>query len=418
MTTVSVRAKLARTGPGRHDLGVRLASEGDWEAIQHAHSRVFGTRSDSVFRESWRRQVDLDDILVTEDRTAQAHKLVGTAMFYRLSVTVPGGQIVGAAGGGMSLVEPTHRRLGIYRSMYTELLSLVQSRGYPLLIGMPSKGTIYRRFGLGPASRVQEIEIDRRFATFPTRAAAAQTVSSIDSAHAREILPSIYEVCARVMPGAVKRSVEWWELFFSDGGERNGICSERFYFVHPEGYAAYRFVNEAAGPVVHVEDLYTTSDSAHSDLWEALLGLEMFDVLRAKISQSDPLPLKLDDIRCVRIVGVRDELWVRIVDVASALSMRRYASDDELVIQVGDPVGLASGNYRLITENGSVECRKDDTQPDLTINLDDLGSLYLGGFDAHILAKAGRIKGITGNSVARLAALFQTRERPFCGTSF
>ncbi|WP_083889739.1 sterol carrier protein domain-containing protein [Nocardia pneumoniae] len=70
------------------------------------------------------------------------------------------------------------------------------------------------------------------------------------------------------------------------------------------------------------------------------------------------------------------------------------------------------------SKDNSVECRKDDTQPDVRINLDDLGTLYLGGFDAHILAKAGRIKGITGNSVARLAALFQTRERPFCGTSF
>ncbi|MBN7438273.1 GNAT family N-acetyltransferase [Mycobacteroides abscessus subsp. abscessus] len=400
---------------------LRLASDDDMELIMQAHSRVFGTRSDTRHRANWKRQTNVDDILLAVEKHGREEKFVGTAMYYDMTLGLPGGTEIAAAGGGMSLVEPTHRRRGIFRSMYSELLRLAQSRHYPVLVGMPSQGTIYRRFGRGPASQAQSLVIDRRRATLCVPTRTAYTVQCREAAETVQVIPSLYRAYAAVTPGAVSRSDAWWDLYFESGSIGSHIESRRFYFTHPEGYATYRIQEHAGGSaVVKVEELCASTDEAHSDLWDAVLGLEAFDTVVAETSPSDPLPLKLVDLRAARIADLRDVMWLRILDVPVALSARGYTVDGEVVIGVEDPLDLSGGTFRLRAIDGTGYCDRidTDTKPDLVLTLDNLSSLYLGGFDAHQLASAGRLHVNNPSALSTAESLFRSNVRPFCNTYF
>lgn len=397
---------------------LRFALDSDLGPIMQAHSRVFGTRSDAMYRANWKQQTHLEDILLAVDNQGAARKIIGTAMYYRMSLCLPGRRQVAVAGGGMTLVEPTHRRRGIFREMYSELLRLAQSRGYPVLVGMPSQGTIYRRFGRGPATQAQSITIDRRRANLCVPTKIPHTIDSCDSTEAMRIVPARYAAYAATTPGAVSRSGTWWDLYFADEGFRGVDQSERFYFVHPDGYAAYRIQQGPGHAAVKVDEVCAATDQAHSDLWAAILGLEAFDTVTAEISPSDPLALKLVDIRAVRVTNLRDVMWLRILDVSAALSAREYASDGQLVIRVDDPIALSGGTFRLTVYGGIACCERADADPELLLSLDDLSSLYLGGFDVHQLLRAGRLHAVNPKALAVAESVFFCAERPFCSTYF
>ena len=73
---------------------------------------------------------------------------------------------------------------------------------------------------------------------------------------------------------------------------------------------------------------------------------------------------------------VGDALWVRLVDVAAALSARSYAGDGEVVVEVAD-VFCPWNEGRWRVGNGGVD--RTDADADLRCDVGVLGSVYLGG---------------------------------------
>jgi hypothetical protein len=62
----------------------------------------------------------------------------------------------------------------------------------------------------------------------------------------------------------------------------------------------------------------------------------------------DPLRWLLADPRGLRVTGVTDMLWIRLVDVAATLAARRYAAPGRLVLEVEDAFWPANtGRYLL-----------------------------------------------------------------------
>ena len=71
-----------------------------------------------------------------------------------------------------------------------------------------------------------------------------------------------------------------------------------------------------------------------------------------------------------------------------------------------------AGSWRLDGGPDGAVCARVATAPDLTIDLPALGSLYLGGMSASLLASAGRIRG-SRESVGLLSRMFRTDQEPF-----
>jgi predicted acetyltransferase len=117
-------------------------------------------------------------------------------------------------------------------------------------------------------------------------------------------------------------------------------------------------------------------------------------------------------------LGMRliDALWIRLVDVAAALSQRGWeAEGPPLVIGVNDAFcPWNQGSFRLA--GGKAE--RTDAAPDLTLDVDALGSAYLGGFGFTRLADAGRAVEHTRGALLRADALFRSARAPWCPEIF
>ncbi len=101
-----------------------------------------------------------------------------------------------------------------------------------------------------------------------------------------------------------------------------------------------------------------------------------------------------------------DSLWVRLVDVAAALTARRYARDPDVVIAVADDVcAWNTGRYRLSADG----CVRTRAAADLELDVSSLAAAYLGGTTLRMLAAAGRVRELTPGAVARASAAFRAR---------
>ena len=142
-------------------LSLRRATDADWDDIITTDARAFAMRNPlpDDERADLRGKVDDSDIVLIRDDSRSPAPLVGVSMFYRMSLTVPGGSVRNAAGLSWVSVASTHRRRGILRRMLTELFGQWESEGQVFAILTASEGTIYERFGFGPACFSQQVRI-------------------------------------------------------------------------------------------------------------------------------------------------------------------------------------------------------------------------------------------------------------------
>jgi predicted acetyltransferase len=64
------------------------------------------------------------------------------------------------------------------------------------------------------------------------------------------------------------------------------------------------------------------------------------------------------------------------------------------------------------------EARRTDEQPELVLNVRELGSVYLGGFTFADLQRALRLEELAAGAVARADAIFRTDRAPWCPEIF
>lgn len=73
------------------NIRIRYATDDDLETVYKNQARVYGVTVERGDVEAWKRRVRTDDILVAEDISSPQHPfVVGTSLYYRLQLTVPG----------------------------------------------------------------------------------------------------------------------------------------------------------------------------------------------------------------------------------------------------------------------------------------------------------------------------------------
>ena len=110
-----------------------------------------------------------------------------------------------------------------------------------------------------------------------------------------------------------------------------------------------------------------------------------------------------------------DSLWVRLVDVGAALSGREYAGEGRIVFDVRDAV-CPWNEGRWVLENGRAE-RTDDAA-EIALDVDVLGSAYLGAVSFAQLRDALRLEELQPGAVERADAVFAWRPLPWCPEIF
>jgi predicted acetyltransferase len=111
---------------------------------------------------------------------------------------------------------------------------------------------------------------------------------------------------------------------------------------------------------------------------------------------------------------VLEALWVRLVDVGAALSARRLG-EGEVVLDVRDEF-CPWNTSRWRVGDGSAD--RTTAPADLTLSVEALASVYLGGFTFEGLRWAGRLEEPKPGAIARADALLGTERLPWCPEIF
>jgi predicted acetyltransferase len=350
---------------------------------------------------------------------------VGTAGAYSFELTLPGGILVPAPGVTAVGVLPSHRRRGVLSAMMRHQLTELRARGEFLSVLLASEAVIYRRFGYGPATYTTRLTVPRhraalalpranRTADAPAAVPGTGSVELLRRGECGEILEQVYDRYRRAQPGALSRPHHWWT---SGAGRPPVSPAPRYVAVHrdadgvPDGYASYSLGDDT----LTVDETIATDDAVFTTLAGYVLGHDLVtQVVFKHVPPGHPLRWQLADFRAGQVSGDTDWLWVRLLDVPRALTARGWFTDGELVLDVDDPFLGEHGRYLLTVRDGKAECVPTDREPDLSLDVSDLGSLYLGGTAPSTLVRAGHIRAHRLGAAALADALFRAERTPHC----
>ncbi|MCV7102611.1 GNAT family N-acetyltransferase [Mycobacterium palustre] len=403
---------------------IKHPTDDDWQAVYENQARAYGISVDPGDVEAWTRRVNLQDILVAEDLSDPEHPLiVGTSLYYRLRLTVPGGANLDAAWLSMIAVAATHQGQGIWQRLSLQGFGILQDRGYPILCGVPTQPAVYEILGAGVASYARTYDIEPRFTELrakPSRNRARE----IDAARAARLLPPLYDRWCAITPGALSRDDAWWDDILEDRVTQRENGSTLNSIAHPDGFLTYRVVGASPhafrrpfGTVI-VQDFCPITPEAHTELLAVLVGSKTFDNIVIEVPVDDPLALKLKDQLAAKTTGMSDFLWMRIMDVPEVLGARAYSARADITIEVADPLSVAGGRFLLHTRDGAGKCTPHEGPADVQIGLGDLGTIYMGAHRPSELHRASRITELRPGAIRDLDAAFAVERAPYCGTLF
>ncbi|MEV5253075.1 GNAT family N-acetyltransferase [Streptomyces werraensis] len=360
-------------------------------------------------------------------------RCVATFRSFAQELTVAGGAAVPADAVTNVTVSPTHRRRGLLTRMMAQDLAAAKERGDVVATLIAAEYPIYGRYGFGPATWTTEWTIDVPRAGLDPRWAGPEDggrIDLVDAEDVRKLGPELHERLRRSQPGAVSRDELWWQL--ATGAVRfHATFHEPFHVVHRsaagevQGMAAYTTDDtwgDAKQPLntAKVKWLIGVTPAAERALWRYLCSIDW--VVRVKSGYRAPddlLPHVLPDPRAAAVTTQADWLWVRILDVVRALEARTYEAAGALVLEVADAGGLAGGRYRLeASADGAGTCAPTTENPDLSLDVADLATLWLGDESAVRLAALGRVREERAGAARQADALLRTSRRPWCPDIF
>lgn len=370
---------------------------------------------------------------------ANAESPIATASCWPTELTVPGARSITSWAISTITVAPTHRRRGIASAMLEAELRTAHALGIPMAILTASEATIYRRWGFAPAAMMANWTIDPRRVKW-TGPQASGRVQYVDAERLLVDGHAIVEAARLATPGLIHFDGQLWERMLGVGDEELG---RRLRFVRyddatgvPRGFAVYsvlKDVTHSGRSIIEVRYLGAATDEAYAGLWRFLFELDLVGEVRAPMRPTEePFAWQISDYRAAVKSNEHDHLWARILDLPAALEARRYSAPGRVVFEVADPLGFAAGRWQLDVDQdgvGTVTKLADDAAPVaarpaalaasvISLGVNELSSLYLGGVSATLLARAGTIAERTAGAAAVVDAAFRSDVAPWLSIWF
>ena len=406
---------------------IRPITEEEFPAFHRAAGLAFLDHTAPEDTEHEKSFFEFDRSLAAFD----AGQIVATAEIFSFTLTLPGLAAVPAGGVSWITVLPTHRRRGILTDIMRQQARDMRERGEAIGMLYASESIIYGRFGYGLATQTANYEIRTRDGGFARAPETDGRIRFVDKDGARDILPEVYDRWRGTQPGALSRSPEYWEGTWRDPERhRPSGAGARFYVVHraesgePDGYVTYRIKDDwnDAGPnsTMLLREIVALTPAVRASIWRFCLDMDLVRTVTAYgFPPHEPLRWMLADPRQMRTTAIADGLWIRLLDIPAALAARRYLTEDRLVFAVADPFGPENdGCYELEGSPSGADCRRVDRQPDISLQVADLGAAYLGGVSFSLLAQAGRVVENTRGTLCRADVMFASAPPAFCGSHF
>ena len=379
-----------------------------------AEARAHGNRLDDD-PEILRPNFDLERSIGVFDGT----EIVGGAHSHMIEMSIPGGSAT-IAGVANIAVQPTHTRQGVMTRMMHHQINDIYKRGEPLAALFATESIIYGRFGYGIGSLYERWTIDRPHNGYNRGFENHGRVSFVDPADIVNNLPEVFQRATVDRPGVFQKPVHQWERDAHAPEHLEGGQGGLFYIAYEEdgridGYAIYRIV----GTNLCVNELMAVTSEANTALWRFCFDVDRMSTTEAlRRPVDDALPWILADPRRLQR-STRDGVWVRVIDVTSALNIRRYMRNDQLVLDVKDDLcPWNSGKFKLESSPEGGNCKASVSTPDLLIDVSNLASVYMGAVSFSTLAMAGLAHEMTPGALLRADLMFAVQHPPWTPCNF
>lgn len=346
---------------------------------------------------------------------------IGVVGSYDTEIAVPGGNRVPVAAVDGVGVRADRTRRGVLTAMMRTQLDYLAGRGFALACLHASEPTIYGRFGYGVGALGKTVSIARPAARLHDALLPSGEVRLLSAEEAVKEIPSLYQRIGLHRPGMIGRPDMWWPMVHDQHVRRDHVVAVHSGPDGDDGFVSYKAVDQGTiqGPhrkVLSVRELHAATDTARVELWRYLLSVDLVSEVHARYRPVDePLALMVTDPRHAATTEVGGDLWVRLLDVGAALSARTYRDAGTVVLDVTDRrLPVNTGRYEV----GAAGARRTEAAAGLSLDVDVLAMLYLGGWSATALVQAGRITVHDPAAVSRADELFTTIAAPWCGTYF
>ncbi|WP_062076614.1 GNAT family N-acetyltransferase [Demequina globuliformis] len=368
-----------------------------------------------------------DEVRGEVGELAAVHASFGTEM-----ITNGGGRVK-TAGLSWLGVHPAHRRRGLMTAMMRDHFDRCIERGEAVSALYAMEAEIYSRFGYGMASQTVKASIPRGSGMWPVDGVDDLTIrlERADFDKHDQLVADLQAKLTRpatiINPVGSGRNAR----FTDPVGNRHGYEKWRIAIVEDRGEpVAYAFFRRKADSEIGIHDGVcqvrehgALTAAASQKLWQTLLDFDLVGTTHTEnLATDDPLLHQLKDARGARS-KVIDNLWVRILDVKTALESREYYHDCDVTFSLTDKhVSANQGVWRIVVDGADAQVSKisDDAtaQADLSMNARHLSTIYLGGTSVESLSAAGQITEHTPGQARELAVAMLSPVAPLTNWDF
>ncbi len=402
-----ITAAISADDPKRHDffcaLGIAFLGN-DNTREQSAKQGEYAVADKSLMRGLY---VDGDLLPVATFSSAPRQVNVGHGRF------VPGNLITDVT------VRASHRRRGLLTYLMQRDLHEAQQRGDVVAALTASEGAIYGRFGFGVASRLANVKIDCQ--KFSLREPAVGECEYVSREQALELQGKLTEKMLAEDRGAMGRfahipdQISGMYDWRSGSADRDTRAVAHYRDGVADGVAFYKPVPGSDPGEITVVEIQTVDADARLALWDFLASIDLVEKLSSRrFRLDDPLQWAVKDFRAVKVTGIYDLLWLRILDPIRALEERGWDRSGSLVLRIDDPLGFTAGTFHIETDGDLAHVVATQAEPQAQLNAETFASLYFGDVSALVLGAAGRISG----DVAAVDRLFRTDCPPYMAVGF
>lgn len=370
---------------------------------------------------------------VTDDRRGELGEIAAVHASFGTEMVTPGGRRVPTAGLSWLGVHPAHRRRGLMTSMMRDHFARCLERGEAVSALYAMEAEIYSRFGYGMASQTVKASIPRGAKMWPVEGADDLTVrlERADFDAHDELVSELQAKLTR--PATILNPVgSGRNARFTDPvGNRHGYEKWRICIVEDRGEpVAYAFFRRKPDSelgihdgVCQVREHGSLTAAASQRLWATLTDFDLVGTTHTEnLATDDPLLYQLKDARGARS-KVIDNLWVRLLDVQTALESREYFHDCDVTFALTDKhVPDNAGVWRIVVAGADATVTKVGNDPtataDLSMDARHLSTIYLGGTSVEALAAAGQIHEHTPGQARELAVAMMSPVAPLTNWDF
>lgn len=361
----------------------------------------------------------------------------GVAASWDIELSLP------APGGGASLrpvegltwvgVHPDHRRRGVLTALIREHLRWTRDEQRRSLVALKaSEAAIYGRFGYGVATREVMMVFDQgtTFAAPPAvqemADATTTRMTTVAPEHA-DRLHALAQRCGATAAGHIVRSVEDFARLLTDTPESRGEREpDRLLWATRDGedvgcawfHRTPKWSNGAPAGEVGVFFVMDTDAAARLALAQRLTTFDLMATTECWTAPDDVLLLWRAAQR-PHGKGVSDDLWLRVVDLPTAVAERGHATELDLTVAVTDAMlPENAGTWRWTAHGGAGHLVRHEGPADLSLDIADLGALWLGDQTVGARARAGYVTEHRTSAAAELDAALRTPTQPVASLNF